>query len=65
MGFIYGTAVSVIVILQGAAWEIVRKASASNTAMQLSTKEMEDLELDTWISRVWTYQGMFSERNFS
>lgn len=56
MGFIYSRAVSVIVVLQRAVWEIVGKASASNTAMQLSPKEMEDLEQDTWISRVWTYQ---------
>ncbi|KAG0652602.1 N-acetyltransferase ats1 [Hyphodiscus hymeniophilus] len=58
MGFIYSKAVSVIVVLQGPAWEIVKKAASSNTAMQLSLGEMEDLELDTWISRVWTYQEM-------
>jgi hypothetical protein len=58
MGFIYSKAVSVVVVLEGAGWEIVKKASASKTAIQLSPKEMEDLELDTWISRVWTYQEM-------
>ena len=63
MGFIYSKAVSVIVILQGPAWEIVRKASSSNTAMQLSPKEMDDLELDTWVSRVWTYQEMVNNSN--
>lgn len=31
--------------------------------MQLSPKEMEDLELDTWISRVWTYQEMVNNPN--
>ena len=63
MGFIYSTAVSVVVVLQGAAWEFIKKASASNTVLQLTSKEMEDLELDTWISRVWTYQEMVNNNN--
>jgi len=63
MGYIYSTAVSVIVVLQGAAWEVIKKASASNTALQLSRQEMEDLERDTWISRVWTYQEMVNNNN--
>lgn len=58
MGFIYSTALSVVVVFQEAAWNIIRKASMSNTATQLSLKEMKDLELETWVSRVWTYQEM-------
>jgi hypothetical protein len=63
MGYIYSKAISVVVVLQGAVWEIVRKASASNTALELSLKEMEDLESDTWVSRVWTYQEMVNNEN--
>ena len=63
MGFIYSTAVSVIVVLQGAVWEFIKKASTFNTVLQLTPKEMEDLELDTWISRVWTYQEMVNNNN--
>ena len=63
MGFIYSKAVSVIVVLEGVVWDIVKKASTSNTAKQLSPKEMEDLEQDDWISRVWTYQEMVNNDN--
>ena len=63
MGFIYSKAVSVIVVLQGPVWNIIRRASSSKNAIQLSPEEMEDLEIDTWISRVWTYQEMVNNNH--
>jgi hypothetical protein len=58
MGYIYSMAMSVVVILQGHTWEIVQKLSGENSPGRLSEDEMDSLQLDTWVSRVWTYQEL-------
>jgi hypothetical protein len=58
MGFIYSTAISVIIVLQRPIWEIIESASAKVSPRALSYKEMQILEQDSWISRVWTYQEL-------
>jgi hypothetical protein len=58
MGFIYSAAISVIIVLQRPIWEIIESVSSKVSPRALSYKEMQILEQDSWISRVWTYQEL-------
>jgi hypothetical protein len=63
MGFIYSTAISVIIVLQQFTWKIIESVSSEVSPRALSYEEMEILERDDWISRVWTYQELVNSRN--
>jgi hypothetical protein len=63
MGFIYSTAISVIIALQPFTWKIIESVSSEVSPRALSYEEMEVLERDDWISRVWTYQELVNSRN--
>jgi hypothetical protein len=58
MGFIYSATVYVMVVLQESVWEIVETVSTEVSPRALSYEEMQILELDSWVSRVWTYQEL-------
>jgi hypothetical protein len=58
MGYIYSTAVSVIVFLQGPIWNIIETAAFGKSPSPFPPSDLQTLELDRWISRVWTYQEL-------
>jgi hypothetical protein len=58
MGWIYSAASSVLIVLQRSIWEIIESVSTEGSPRALSYEEMQILEQDTWISRVWTYQEL-------
>ncbi|KAH7411148.1 hypothetical protein BKA64DRAFT_662816 [Cadophora sp. MPI-SDFR-AT-0126] len=62
MGFIYNAAASVIIALKSSVWKIVQQASATVSPEPLSSSDMQVLEEDAWISRVWTYQELVNSR---
>ncbi|KAK0120735.1 hypothetical protein ONS96_010936 [Cadophora gregata f. sp. sojae] len=62
MGFIYNAAMSVIIALKPSVWKIVQHASATVSPEPLSLSDMQVLEEDAWISRVWTYQELVNSR---
>mgnify|MGYP003662992562 CR=1 FL=1 len=62
MGFIYNAAMSVIIALKSSVWKIVQHASATVSPAPLSLSDMQILEDDAWISRVWTYQELVNSR---
>lgn len=62
MGFIYAAAVSVLVVLQRTIWEIIQSISSGERPRALSDEELQILEEDNWISRVWTYQELVNGR---
>ncbi|PVH82163.1 hypothetical protein DL98DRAFT_653512 [Cadophora sp. DSE1049] len=62
MGFIYNAAMSVIIALKPSVWKIVQQASATVSPEPLSLSDMQILEKDDWISRVWTYQELVNSR---
>jgi len=63
MGFIYSAAISVIIVLQQSIWNIIESVSSEVSPRALTYEEMQILEKDTWISRVWTYQELVNDRN--
>jgi hypothetical protein len=63
MGFIYSAAISVIIVLQQSMWEIIESVSSKVSPRPLSYEEMQTLEHDNWISRVWTYQELVNSRD--
>jgi hypothetical protein len=63
MGFIYSAAISVIIVLQQSMWEIIESVSSKVSPRPLSYEEMQILENDNWISRVWTYQELVNSRD--
>lgn len=58
MGYIYSSAVSVIVVLHGPIWNIIRTALSQESPAPFAVSELHILEEDKWISRVWTYQEL-------
>ena len=58
MGYIYSTAVSVIIVLQGPIWNIIETAMKGESPSPCKLSELQVLEQDRWISRVWTYQEL-------
>jgi hypothetical protein len=58
MGYIYSTAVSVIIVLQGPIWNIIETALTGESPSPCKLSELQVLEQDRWISRVWTYQEL-------
>lgn len=58
MGFIYSTAVSVIIVLQGPIWKIIETAASGRSPDSFPLPDLQVLEEDKWISRVWTYQEL-------
>jgi hypothetical protein len=58
MGYIYSSAVSVIIVLQGPIWSIIEAAAAGQSPSPFPVSELQVLEQDKWISRVWTYQEL-------
>ena len=58
MGYIYSTAVSVIIFLQGPIWNIIETAAFGKSPSPFPPCDLEVLEQDRWISRVWTYQEL-------
>ncbi|KAG4442380.1 hypothetical protein IFR05_002158 [Cadophora sp. M221] len=62
MGFIYNAGMSVIIALKSSVWDIVQQASATVSPEPLSLPDMQILEADQWISRVWTYQELVNSR---
>ncbi|KAH6723119.1 hypothetical protein BKA61DRAFT_648324 [Leptodontidium sp. MPI-SDFR-AT-0119] len=63
MGFIYNAGMSVIITLKSSVWNIVQQASATVSPEPLSLPDMQILEADAWISRVWTYQELVNSRS--
>jgi hypothetical protein len=62
MGFIYNAATSVVIVLQRPVWGVIEAASMEESPIALTQQQMEVLERDTWISRVWTYQELMNGR---
>ncbi|TVY87755.1 hypothetical protein LAWI1_G007275 [Lachnellula willkommii] len=58
MGWIYSAATSVLIVLQPSIWHIIASVSAEKSPRALTYAEMQILEQDTWINRVWTYQEL-------
>ena len=60
MGWIYSTALSVLIVLQRPIWRIIESVSDKGkiSPRALSYDEMQIIERDMWISRVWTYQEL-------
>lgn len=58
MGFIYSAAVSVIIVLQGPIWKIIETAASGRSPDSFPLSDLQVLEEDKWISRVWTYQEL-------
>src|ERR1700693_75598 len=58
MGYIYSSAVSVIIALQGPIWNIIETAAAGQSPSPFPDSDLRALEQDKWISRVWTYQEL-------
>jgi hypothetical protein len=63
MGFIYSAAISVIIVLQQSMWKVIESVSSKVSPRPLSYQEMQILEDDNWISRVWTYQELVNSRD--
>ena len=61
MGFIYNAAASVIVIIQDPAWSVIITASEAASPEAISYQDMQYLELDSWVSSVWTYQELVNQ----
>src|SRR5450756_2080130 len=58
MGYIYSSAVAVIIILQGPIWNIIQSAASGQSPSPFPAPDLQVLEQDKWISRVWTYQEL-------
>lgn len=63
MGFIYSAATSVIVVLAPTVFEAIYTASSKHSPDPLELSQMQILEADPWISRVWTYQELINGRS--
>jgi hypothetical protein len=63
MGFIYSAAAYVMIVLQGRIWEVIQSVFSEVSPRALSYEEMQVLERDNWISRVWTYQELVNSRD--
>lgn len=58
MGYIYSSAVAVIIVLQGPIWNVIETAASGRSPAPFPLSELQLLEQDKWISRVWTYQEL-------
>jgi hypothetical protein len=47
-----------MIVLQQSIWKIIESASSEVSPRALSYEEMQILERDSWINRVWTYQEL-------
>jgi hypothetical protein len=61
MGFIYNSAESVIVTIQDHAWSVIKAASVADSPKAIPSNDMQYLELNKWISSVWTYQELVNQ----
>jgi len=61
MGNIYSRAQSTIVVLQSASWAIISRDARSNVPYMES--QMDHLNQDAWVTRVWTYQELVNAQD--
>ncbi|CAG8972474.1 hypothetical protein HYALB_00001164 [Hymenoscyphus albidus] len=60
MGFIYNAATTVLIVLAPTVFEAIYVASSKTSPDLLTLQQMQLLESDPWISRVWTYQELIN-----